>query len=278
MQTKTKSELKTQEITPRLTAKLKILCVIPARIGSTRLPRKPLLKIAGKPMIQRTYEKARQCAVFDRVVVATDSEEIAAAVRECGGGEGGNDNGAVEMTDVNIKTGTDRVAAVAERYPDMDVVVNLQGDEPFIQPAMLTALVQPYLDGENPPMSTLAHPLDFATEYQTPDIVKVLCDQHGYALYFSRAPIPYFRQERSAIHLALPVFHHMGVYAFRRQFLLQYTKLSQTSLELAESLEQLRALENGYKIRVCCVAGRTVEINTEEDLRAGEKFAASGEV
>lgn len=223
-------------------------------------------------MIQHTYEKARQCAAFDHVTVATDSDEVAAVIHACTDA----DTRAVTMTDTNIKTGTDRVAAVAAGYPDMDVIVNLQGDEPFIQPAMLTALVQPYLDGENPPMSTLAHPLNFATgEYETPDIVKVVCDQQGYALYFSRAPIPYFRSEHEKINLPLPVFHHMGVYAFRREFLLQYTQLPQTPLELAELLEQLRALENGYKIRVCCVTGRTVEINTAEDLRAGEEFIAS---
>lgn len=255
--------------------KPKILCVIPARIGSTRLPRKPLLKIGGKPMIQHTYEKALQCSAFDHVVVATDSEEIASVIRTCSVNDddyAAPTRAAVAMTSSDIKTGTDRVAAVAERYSDMDVIVNLQGDEPFIQSTMLTALVQPYLDGENPPMATLAHPLDFTHEYQTPDIVKVLCDQNGYALYFSRAPIPYFRQERSAVHLPLPIFHHVGVYAFRREFLLQYTKLPQTPLELSELLEQLRALENGYKIRVCCVAGRTVEINTAEDFKVGEEF------
>jgi len=243
---------------------MKILCVIPARIGSTRLPRKPLLKIKGKPMIQRTYEQAMRCRSIDRVVVATDSEEIAAVVRTCGG------EMAVEVTADNFNTGTDRVAAVARCYPMMDVVINLQGDEPFVQPEMLSALVAPYLNGENPDMATLAYPLDVATEMLDPGVVKVLFDRNGYALYFSRAPIPYFRQEIAMDKL--PLLHHVGVYAFRRDFLLQYTTMPQTPLELTESLEQLRVLENGYKIRICHVAGRTLEINTVEDLKASEVF------
>jgi 3-deoxy-manno-octulosonate cytidylyltransferase (CMP-KDO synthetase) len=244
----------------------KILCVIPARIGSTRLARKALIDINGKPMVQRTYEQALKCPEIARVVVATDSEEIAAVVKKCGG-----DN-AIVMTSAAIKTGSDRVAVVAQHYPDMDVVINLQGDEPFVQPAMLSALVKPYLDGENPDMTTIAYPfLNFEAEFNDSGVVKVLFDQQGYALYFSRAPIPYVRHKEAALQ-DMPLLHHMGVYAFRRNFLLQYTKMSQTPLEIAESLEQLRALEHGYKIRVCRVEGRTQEINTEEDLKAATAY------
>lgn len=234
---------------------MKILCVIPARIGSTRLPRKALIKIGDiKPMVQMTYEAASTCKDIDELVVATDDNEIATVIKSAGG--------KVVMTDSAIKTGSDRVAAVAEQYNDVDVVVNLQGDEPFIKPEMLSALVQPYLSGENPDMTTLAAPLYFSEKYNSPDAVKVIFNKNYYAIYFSRSPLPYFRTEVDNA----PVLHHMGVYAFRYDFLMKYTKLPQTKLELAESLEQLRVLEHGYNIKVCPVAENTLEINNAEEL------------
>jgi 3-deoxy-manno-octulosonate cytidylyltransferase (CMP-KDO synthetase) len=242
---------------------MKILCVIPSRIASTRIARKPLALIKGKPMVQWVYEKASQCPQFNKVVVATDSEEIAALIHSIGGD--------AMMTDPNIKTGSDRAAVVAEQYPDMDVIVNLQGDEPFVNPEMLTALVKPYLDGESPEMSTLACPLDFNTEFNSPNFVKVLVDKNYYALYFSRSPIPYFRQDVVAKENT-PVFHHQGVYAFRRDFLKTYTQLPQTPLEMTESLEQLRVLENGYRIKICLTSHRTLEINTAEELALAQTF------
>ncbi|MFA6037995.1 MAG: 3-deoxy-manno-octulosonate cytidylyltransferase [Legionellales bacterium] len=240
---------------------LKILCVIPARIGSTRLPRKPLALLAGKPMVQRTYEAAKTCPAFTEVVVATDSEEIATIIKNCGG--------TVVMTDASIETGSDRVAFVARQYKDMDIIVNLQGDEPFVIEPMLTALIQPYLNGERPGMTTLANPLDFDGQYQSPDFVKVIIDQFDNALYFSRAPIPYQRE----IIEDIPVYHHQGMYAFTRDFLLKFTGLSQTPLELSEKLEQLRALEHGFKIRVCLTPHKTLEINTPEELEQAQALA-----
>lgn len=237
-----------------------ILCVIPARIGSTRLPRKPLADLGGKPMVQRTYEAALTCTAFAQVVVATDSDEIADVIRLCGG--------TVVMTDPAIETGTDRVAFVSSQYPDMDVVVNLQGDEPFVTAEMLMALVQPYLNGESPLMTTLANPLDFKTQYHSPDAVKVIVDKHFNALYFSRSPIPYQRD----IIEHLPVYHHQGMYAFTRDFLKTFRALPQTLLERSEKLEQLRALEHGYAIRVCVTPHKTIEINTPEELAAARKL------
>lgn len=237
---------------------MQILCVIPSRISSTRLPRKPLLPIQGKPMIQWVYENASRCKVLSDVVVATDSEDIAAVINHIGG--------KYLLTDPNLPTGSDRVAAVAEHYPHADVVINLQGDEPFIKPHMLETLVTPYLSGETPDMTTLAYPLDMS-KYDDPGTVKVLTDIKGNALYFSRAPIPYFRVP----HIA-PVYNHMGLYAFRRDFLLQYTQLPQTPLEKTEALEQLRALEHGYKIRVCLTEGKTLEINTQEEYERAQAF------
>lgn len=238
---------------------MKILCVIPSRIRSTRLPRKPLLPIQGKPMIQWVYERAVGCKVLSEVVVATDSDEISEVIQAIGG--------KVCMTDPELQTGSDRVAAVAEHYPDVDVVINLQGDEPFIRPQMLEQLVAPYLRGESPEMTTLAYPLDMETKYAEPGAVKVITDLNGNALYFSRSPIPYFRTQQKA-----PVYHHIGLYAFRRDFLMCYKNLPKTPLEQVESLEQLRALEHGYKIRVCLTAQKTLEINTPEEYELAQQF------
>jgi len=241
---------------------MKILCVIPSRIQSTRLPRKPLLPIQGKPMIQWVYENAKRCSVLTDVIVATDSEEIADVIHHIGG--------KAVMTDPDLPTGSDRVAAVAQQNPDMDVIINLQGDEPFIKPQMLQQLVTPYLQGESPDMTTLASPLDMEKEYTNPGMVKVITDLQGNAIYFSRSPIPYFRVQQSA-----PVYHHKGLYAFRRDFLLHYTTLAQTPLEKAEALEQLRALENGFKIRVCLTEGRTLEINIQKEFEQAQHFVYS---
>ena len=243
---------------------IKILCVIPSRIGSTRMPRKPLLPIQGKPMVQWVYENASRCNVISKVVVATDSEEIANLITSIGGH--------VEMTDANIQTGSDRTACVAERYPDMDVIINLQGDEPFIKPSMLEQLVAPYLAGETPEMTTLAYALDMQTKYHEAGSVKVITDLKGNALYFSRSPIPYFRTQQPA-----PVYNHIGLYAFRRDFLLHYQTLAQTPLEKTESLEQLRALEHGFKIRVCLTESKTLEINTPEEYEQSQQFQYSEE-
>ena len=238
---------------------MKILCVIPSRMASTRIQRKPLLPIQGKPMIQWVYENASRCKVLSDVIVATDNEEIASLIHKIGG--------KTVMTDPNLATGSDRVAIVAEQFPEMDVIINLQGDEPFIKPRMLEQLVAPYLAGESPEMTTLAYPLEMKTKYNDPGSVKVITDLRGNALYFSRSPIPYFRTEENA-----PVYNHIGLYAFRRDFLLLYKTLPQTPLEKTESLEQLRALEHGYKIRVCLTEEKTLEINTPEEYELAQHF------
>lgn len=238
---------------------MNILCVIPSRIGSTRLPRKPLLPIQGKPMIQWTYENASRCKRLTKLIVATDSHEIADVISRIGGH--------VEMTDPELPTGSERVAAIAEHYPNMDVIINLQGDEPFIKPSMLEELVAPYLAGESPEMTTLAYPLDRTTKYHDKGAVKVITDINNNAIYFSRSPIPHFRSSEQA-----PVYHHMGLYAFRRDFLMLYKTLPPTPLEKAESLEQLRVIEHGYKIRVCLTKEKTLEINTPEEYEQAQSF------
>lgn len=230
-----------------------ILAVIPARYNSQRFPGKPLVMIDDRPMVQWVYEAANSCPSFSKVVVATDSEAIADCVLGFGG--------AVEMTRSEHQTGTDRVAEVAQRYPKMGAIANVQGDQPFVTTEMLTQLVTPYLQGESPDMTTLACPLDRETGYSDPNVVKVLCDRNGRALYFSRSPIPYYRNSGSA-----PVFHHLGLYAFRRDFLAEYAKLTPTPLEHCEGLEQLRVLEHGYGIVVRQTQKAVLEINTPSDL------------
>lgn len=237
---------------------MKTLCVIPSRIHSTRLHRKPLLLIQGKPMIQWVYENAARCKKLDKVIVATDSTEIADLIQKLGGD--------IMMTDPSLPTGSDRVAAVASHYPEMDVIINLQGDEPFIKPLMLEQLIAPFSLENSCTMSTLAYPL-LKEKINDPGAVKVITDIYGDALYFSRSPIPYYRVAEKA-----PVYNHMGVYAFKRDFLLQYTQLPQTPLEKTESLEQLRVLEHGYKIRVCLTQEKTLEINTPEEYDMAQQF------
>lgn len=172
------------------------------------------------------------------------------------------------MSQENFQNGSERVAFVAEQFPHADIVINLQGDEPFIKPKMLEALLKPYLQGKDRPlMATLASPLS-KEAYTDPGCVKVITDLKGDAIYFSRSPIPYYREALQA-----PVFHHMGLYAYTRDFLLKYRSLPQTMLEKVESLEQLRALEHGYRIRVSLTEHRTLEINTLEEYKRAEDFA-----
>lgn len=237
---------------------MKILCVIPSRIKSTRLPRKPLLSIQGKPMIQWTYENAARSKMLNELVVATDSLEIADIIKKIGG--------KVALTDENISTGTERVAAVAAQYNDMDIIINLQGDEPFIKPQMLEQLVTPFFSDESTVMTTLAYTLA-PEKYSSPGTVKVIVDKNSDALYFSRAPIPFYKNRYTA-----PVYNHMGLYAFRRNFLLIYKNLPETQLEKVESLEQLRVLEHGYKIKVCLTEEKTLEINTPEEYEQAQEF------
>ena len=239
----------------------KVLCVIPARLNSTRLPRKMLAKIGSRPLIAHTYLAAKKCKKFEEVVVATDSDEIAMALQEY--------DANVILSPESLKTGSDRVAFVAEKK-DCDVVVNLQGDEPFIDVNVLNALVEPMIENSANQIATAASPLDWSTDYNSSDLVKVVCDTKNYALYFSRAPIPYMKVKTA--QSSLPVYKHMGLYAFRKKFLLKFAKMPQSPLELAESLEQLRALENGYAIKVAICDYRSIEINNQKELDAAREY------
>ena len=234
-----------------------MLGVIPARLAAVRFPRKPLARLGDRPLVQWVYEAAASCPTLDVVVVATPDQEIVDCVEAFGG--------RAELTRDDHATGTDRVAEVAERHSDADVVVNVQGDQPFVTAAMITTLVAPFADDPELVMTTLGAPLDPATGPSDPNTVKVVCDQRGDALYFSRSPIPYYRTRGPA-----PVLHHLGLYAFRRDFLRTYGSLTPTPLEECEGLEQLRVLEHGHRIRVQPTPAPVIEVNTPEDLQAAE--------
>ena len=234
---------------------MKVLCVIPARYASTRLPGKPLALIAGKPMIQHVYERACHAVMPQEVVVATDSKIVADAVKEFGG--------KVMMTSPDHPSGTDRLAEVALSYPDSDVIVNVQGDEPMIPPEVIDRLAQAFADDKDLNMATLKT-LMGEEDYNNPNAVKVVTDQNGYALYFSRSLLPYPRNRK----VDFKVYKHVGIYAYRRSFLLSYAAYEPTPLEQIEGLEQLRVLENGQRIKVLESKFQGIGIDTQEDLDA----------
>ena len=234
---------------------MKVLCVIPARYASTRLPGKPLALIAGKPMIQHVYERACHAVLPQEVVVATDSKIVADAVKEFGG--------KVMMTSPDHPSGTDRLAEVALSYPDIDVIVNVQGDEPMIPPEVIDRLAQAFADDNDLKMATLKT-LMGEEDYNNPNAVKVVTDQNGYALYFSRSLLPYPRNRKADFK----VYKHVGIYAYRRSFLLSYAAYEPTPLEQIEGLEQLRVLENGQRIKVLESKFQGIGIDTQEDLDA----------
>ena len=245
--------------------RLAIVAIIPARFGSTRLPGKPLADIHGKTMIERVYERARAASLPDRVLVATDDERIAAAVRRFGG--------EVVLTSSAHATGTDRLAE-AVRATDADIVVNVQGDEPMLDPAGIDAAAAPLVEQPELPMATLSLPLTAFEEMLSPSVVKVVTDARGDALYFSRSPIPHVRTPggdlpeaaRAAVAKGL-ARKHVGLYAYRRAALLRFAALPPSALEQAEGLEQLRALHHGMRIRVIAVDGPGgVAVDTAADL------------
>ena len=237
---------------------MKIACIIPSRYASTRLPGKPLRMIAGETLVHRVYERAALAKLPDIVIVATDNEKIESEVKSFGG--------RVMMTSPDHPTGTDRLAEVAASLPDYDIVVNVQGDEPFINPDVIDSLAKMLAERDDLDMTTAAAPLK-EDEYDDPSAVKVVVNQKGEALYFSRSLIPYPRNEFS-----VPPVKHVGIYAYRRDFLLAYAGMKQTPLEKTESLEQLRALEMGYKIGVIRIDSEDIGIDTEEDLKKANRL------
>lgn len=250
--------------------KSEIIAVVPARFGSTRLPGKPLLSETGRPLIQHVVEAARKSKRLDRVIVATDDRRIFDAVLGFGG--------EAVMTRADCASGTDRVAEVAAGIPEASIVVNVQGDEPEIEAESIDLLVDLLLEaGLEIPMATLATPINDPQVFHDASCVKVVISTEGTALYFSRSPIPHDRDGSIAEGGALGLLH-LGVYAYRRDFLTRYAKIPPTRLESLEKLEQLRALETGAAIKVGVVDRAAVGIDTPDDYkRFVERFRASGQ-
>lgn len=244
---------------------MKFMAIIPARYASTRFPGKPLAVLGGKTVIQRVYEQVS--SLLDEVYVATDDERIFQAVESFGG--------RAVMTRTDHKSGTDRIEEVAEKIgSDADVIINVQGDEPFIQPSQIETLMHLF-DAPETQIGTLGIRFETIEGVENPNSPKIVTDNRGFALYFSRSPIPYVRGiDRNLWLEAYPFLKHLGIYAYRREVLREVTQLPQGRLEKAESLEQLRWLENGYRIRVGLTDVETVGIDTPEDLQRAEEFLA----
>ena len=240
----------------------KTAIIIPARYGSSRLEGKPLIEVLGKPIIQWVYEKAQMAKLADIIIVATDDERIYNAVKNFGGN--------VEMTSVNHKCGSDRIREVVERHPEISYIVNLQGDEPLIEPASIDEVIKNVKNDETTDISTLVRLLSDEDEINNPNLVKCVRDLSGFALFFSRSKIPYERNCGIA-----EFWGHLGIYGYKRNALLKMTSLPQSPLERTESLEQLRALENGMRIKTSVVDFVPVGIDTADDLEKFKSIVAS---
>lgn len=234
----------------------KTAIIIPARYGSSRLEGKPLINVAGKTIIHWVYEKARMSKYADMIIVATDDKRIYDEVKSFGGN--------VEMTSVNHKCGSDRIMEVVSHHPEIAYICNLQGDEPLIKPESIDAVIKNVKEDDNADISTLIRVLTDVNEINNPNLVKCVIDKNNFALYFSRSKIPYERHENAG-----NFYGHIGIYGYKRKALETMTSLEQTPLEKTESLEQLRALENGMRIKTSVVDFIPVGIDTKEDL---EKF------
>lgn len=249
-----------------------VVAIIPARYGSTRLPGKPLAVIGDKPMIQHVYDSTSKATGLDRVLVATDDQRVAQTVRAFGG--------EVVMTSKHHTSGTDRLAEVVRRLK-ADWVVNVQGDLPFIQPETITRAVAPLQRDSGIPMGTVRTPICDEEDWRNPNVVKVVTDAKGFALYFSRAAIPFARNSLSKARATTAArksngkiwgHRHLGLYVYRRDFLLKFARLRPSLLEQTESLEQLRALAYGHRIFVADVADPSIEVDTPEDLAKAEDY------
>ncbi len=242
---------------------MKFIGIIPARYASTRFPGKPLALLGGKPVIQHVYEKV--AAVLEAAYVATDDERIYDAVKSFGG--------QVVMTRTDHKSGTDRIEEAIEKIGgEWDVVVNVQGDEPFVAKSQLDTICHCF-DDPTTQIATLGKPFESMEAVQNPNSPKIVVDNMGFAMYFSRSVIPYVRgKEESSWLTHYPFLKHLGIYAYRKDVLRQVTQLPQSSLEIAESLEQLRWLQNGFKIKVGTTDVETVGIDTPQDLERAEEF------
>lgn len=251
---------------------MKITAVIPARFASVRFPGKALALIDGKPMIQHVYERTSRASFVDSVIVATDDERIRQAVDAFGGN--------CRMTRIDHETGTDRLAEVAGDILS-DIIVNVQGDEPLIEPEMIDQAIRPLIDDPSLRMGTLKTRIKCLHDFLSPNVVKVVTDRENNALYFSRSPLPFFRdkwqdlKDESFASGKLLCFKHVGLYVYRRAFLVEFAAMAPSFLESSEKLEQLRALENGVRIRVVETEFESIGVDTPDDLvKARERYKA----
>ena len=237
---------------------MKFLGVIPSRYASTRLEGKPLKDICGHTMIEWVYKRAK-LSNLDEVVVATDDERIYKEVERFGG--------KAVLTSKEHENGTSRIAEVCTKYEEYDVIVNVQGDEPLIEPEMINSIIDSFKTDNSIAMSTLKYKIDSMEEIENPNYVKVVTDKKGYALYFSRSVIPYPRKLDIQNY-----YKHVGIYGYKRDFVIEYAKMEPTPLELSESLEQLRALENGYRIKVMETPYKIIGVDTQEELEKVREY------
>jgi len=234
---------------------MKIIGIIPARYASTRFPGKPLIQIAGKSMIQRTWEQACKAKLLSEVIIATDDERIKT--------EAENFGATVAMTSANHHSGTDRCAEVVSKLNDADAVINIQGDEPFIHPDQIDVLASTFINNNQAEIVTLIKAIELQQEIENPNVVKVARSSNGQALYFSRSVIPYQR-DKTQHHFTY--FKHIGIYGYRKDVLMKIVSLQQSTLEITESLEQLRWMENGYHIETIITNFENQSIDTPDDL------------
>lgn len=235
---------------------MNIVAIIPSRYSSTRLEGKPLIDIAGKPMIRWVYESALRAQWIDRVIVATDNRQILETVANFGG--------EAELTSSHHLSGTDRIAEVAAHLP-CDLVVNLQGDEPLMQPHLIDKVVKVVMDNQEVYMASAQSPIKQVEDLMNPNVVKVVSDCDGYALYFSRSPIPYCSPGGGNEHSSIG-FRHIGLYVYKKEFLMKFVTLDPSPLEKLERLEQLRALENGYRIKLVYTEYDSLGVDTPKDV------------
>ncbi|MCD6117432.1 3-deoxy-manno-octulosonate cytidylyltransferase [bacterium] len=245
--------------------KPEIAGIIPARYGSTRLQGKPLVDIGGKPMIVRVLDQVRKSKYLSRVIVATDDERIIAAVEQAGG--------EAVMTPSDLPSGTDRAAYIA-REREADIFVNIQGDEPFISPADIDRVAMILVNDSDADMGTLVKRIQLSSELNDTNTVKVITDKNSRALYFSRSPIPFYRDCRDVSKQIkeYKYLKHIGIYSYRREFLIRLSEIGPSSLEMTEKLEQLRVLENGFTIKVAETNNEPLSVDTPEDLSRAREY------
>jgi len=243
-----------------------IVGIIPARFASTRLMGKPLADICGKPMIQHTWQSAKKAKLLDKVVIAVDDEKVFQVAKSFGA--------EVYLTPREVASGSDRIALVASKLPEAQIIVNIQGDEPFIKGKMIDEAIEPLLFDKKVSLSTLAKKITTVEEMKAASVVKVVFDYNNYAMYFSRAPIPYARDARTNLERVenAEMYKHVGLYVYRKEVLQKFTTLRQTDLEMTEKLEQLRFLEHGFKMKIVVTEYDSLSVDTPKDLELARRY------